>query len=409
MESGRHVLVLLTSSYPFGREAETFLDDELPILVRHFERVLVLPSQREDHVRRLPEGVELDTALADIRPGLGRRELLRHLDVVVRQLARALWEESRPQAYLRHPRTYLHVLGQALLKCRALRSVVVKHGLGGALFYDYWLTNSSLAVSWLRREGLVRRAVARAHHFDLYDERWETGAVPFRAFTLATLDRVFPISEHGLRYLAQKHPGARGKLLLSRLGVASPRPARLIRHARSEGLPVIASCARLVPFKRVELIPRVLASIGAPLHWVHFGDGPSRRAVERAAADLPEQVSWRLAGRVDHRQVLEYYRGNRVDLFISLSASEGLPVSMMEAISFGIPLLATAVGGVPEIVNTCTGALVRSDDPPEVIAKAAKWLLDGKGPTASEIRAYFESNFDAERNFGAFADLLHDV
>jgi glycosyltransferase involved in cell wall biosynthesis len=409
MESGRDVLVLFTSHYPFGREAETFLDDELPVLARRFARVFVLPSRREDHVRPLPEGVVLDTTLADVSRDLGRRELLRRPHLALRQFLRALLEESRPQAYLRHPRTYFHLLGQDLLKCRVLRSVVVKHGLEDALFYDYWLTNSSLAVSWLRREGVVKRAVARAHHFDLYDERWETGAVPFRAFTLASLDRVFPISEHGLRYLSQRHPRACRKLLLSRLGVASPPPAALRCEGRHGGLPVVVSCARLVPFKRVERIPRILARIGTPLRWIHFGDGPSRHEVERAAAELPARVSWRLAGRVDHSQVLDYYRTNRVDLLISVSASEGLPVSMMEAISFGIPLLATAVGGVPEIVTSSTGTLVQPEDSAEVIAAAARRLLSGNGPPASEIRAYFESRFDAERNLGEFADLLHEL
>jgi glycosyltransferase involved in cell wall biosynthesis len=322
---------------------------------------------------------------------------------------RAVLEESRRLAYLRHPRTYLHLLGEELIKCRVLRSWIIERGLEGALFYDYWLTNCSLALSWLRREGLLRRAVARAHAFDLYDERWEAGAVPFRAFRLASLDRVFPVSQHGLRYLLQRHPSAQGKLRLSRLGVASPHPPRLQDHRARDGPPTIVSCARLTPIKRVELIPSVLARIGTPLNWIHFGDGPTRSRVERAAAELPARVGWRLAGRVDHDQVLEYYRANRVDLFISLSASEGLPVSMMEAISFGVPLLATAVGGVPEIVNARTGMLVRQDDSPEVIAGAARRLLGGEARPATEIRAFFEATFDAERNFGEFADLLYEL
>ena len=102
----------------------------------------------------------------------------------------------------------------------------------------------------------------------------------------------------------------------------------------------------------------------------------------------------------------EYYSANRVDLFISLSASEGLPVSMMEAISFGIPILATGVGGVPEIVNTSTGRLVKADDSANSIALAARQLLDGEGPSRDEILAFFKANFEAEMNFGEFADIL---
>jgi colanic acid/amylovoran biosynthesis glycosyltransferase len=131
--------------------------------------------------------------------------------------------------------------------------------------------------------------------------------------------------------------------------------------------------------------------------------------VERAAARLPDRVSWRLAGHVDHSQLLECYRENRVDLFVSLSTSEGLPVSMMEAISFGIPVLATDAGGVPEIVNAHTGRLVSVHDPPDRIAGVARQLLDGEGPSTDEIIAFFKANFDAETNFGEFAEMLHAV
>jgi colanic acid/amylovoran biosynthesis glycosyltransferase len=60
---------------------------------------------------------------------------------------------------------------------------------------------------------------------------------------------------------------------------------------------------------------------------------------------------------VDHAQVIDYYTTNHIALFLSLSSREGLPVSLMEAISCGIPLLATTVGGVSEVVNENTGRL----------------------------------------------------
>ena len=173
--------------------------------------------------------------------------------------------------------------------------------------------------------------------------------------------------------------------------------------------PLIVSCASLHPSKRVEMIPSVLTRVGEPLRWVHFGDGPSMGDVRRAAQMLPDRVSWRLEGHVDHAELLEYYQRNKVDLFVSLSASEGLPVSIMEAISFGVPVLAVGVDGVPEIVNASTGRLVEVDDPPGEIANAARQLLNGDSPSRDEIVAFFEANFEAEKNFGAFAEMLHAV
>ena len=52
---------------------------------------------------------------------------------------------------------------------------------------------------------------------------------------------------------------------------------------------------------------------------------------------------------------------NYIDALINVSESEGLPFSMMEAISFGIPVIGTNVGGVKEIINNDTGILLEKD------------------------------------------------
>lgn len=405
MGDSRNTLVLLTQAYPFGRKSETFLDAELPILARSFAQVIVVPSDREDHVRNLPPGVRCETFLADAARKHAWRELLRQPRRSALQYGRAIADEGSARAYLFHPRTYISSIGKNVLKYKLLKEWVLREGLQKAVFYDYWLENSTLALSWLRREGVLDRAVARAHGFDVYDDRWAAGTVPFRSFKLASLDRVFTISAHGLAYLAGKHPTARSKLSLCRLGVE----AQQVRPRAGEAEPLIVSCASLHPSKRVEMVPAVLAGIGRPLRWVHFGDGPSMGDVKRAARMLPEHVEWRLEGHVDHGELLDYYRANRVDLFVSLSVSEGLPVSIMEAISFGVPVLAIGVDGVPEIVTLSTGRLVGVDDPPDTIAAAARQLLDGDGPSRDEIIAFFEANYDAEKNFGDFAEVLHAV
>jgi glycosyltransferase involved in cell wall biosynthesis len=399
----RNTLVLLTAAYPFGNKWEVFLDAELRILAHSFGQIIVLPSSSDRHVRALPPGVRYETVLADIGRSQIARELLRKPGLALAQYGRAIFEEESPSAYLRHPVPYFGVVGLNLLKYRALKELVDREGLQEALFYDYWLANSTVALSRLRRQGIIRRAVARAHGFDLYDEQSELGSVPFRAFVVASLDRIFTVSDNGLAELSARYPRAQSKLLLSRLGVESHDSVNAFRGG---DLPLVVSCGGLLPIKRVEAVPDVLERIGRPLRWVHFGDGPTRGEVERAARSLPEHVTWHLAGHVDRVEVLDYYKSHKVALFISLSESEGVPVSIMEAISFGVPVLATAVGGVPEIVTRATGTVVALDDSVDAIAREARRLLDGDGPSTDEIIAFFKSNFDAERNFTEFAQFL---
>ncbi len=404
VEGARDTVVLLTDRYPFGR-GEPFLEAELPVLARAFAQVIVVPSNGEGRRRTLPPNARCETLLTDMSRLDLLRELVRHPFRAAAQYGRALVEERRPRAYLGHVRTYMGVVAVNMRKYRLLKDLVRREGLDQAVFYDYWLANSTVALSRLRREGAVRRAVARAHGVDLYDERSAQGAVPFQSFNLASLDRVFAISSHGLSYLAERHPRHREKLALSRLGVER-QPA--VEHD-DDLPPLVVSCAFLGAHKRVHLVPPVLEGIGRPLRWVHFGDGPGRPEVERAAAALPDRISWRLAGDVDRSEILDFYRANKVSLFISLSATEGLPFSIMEAVSFGIPVVATRVGGVPEIVCPSTGRLVDPNEPAGSVARAARQLLDGEGPSRDEIVAFSRANFDAEANFGRFVEMLREL
>ena len=99
-------------------------------------------------------------------------------------------------------------------------------------------------------------------------------------------------------------------------------------------------------------------------------------------------------------------------LFINVSSSEGIPVSIMEAMSAGIPVIATAVGGTPEIVvDRMNGALLSAHPSPEAIAAR---ILEYEALDADRKRSYREAAletwnraYDANVNFPAFVrDLL---
>jgi glycosyltransferase involved in cell wall biosynthesis len=393
-------LVVLTASYPFGVRTETFLENEVPILASRFDRVLILPSHRKPGLRSLPEGVEL--VEMQWLEGWDRLARLRALsDKAVIQILSSIVPRDWA-AYGRGLRVYSDVLAQNVLKARALRSFIEARGLGSALFYDYWFENSTLALAILRASGQIPVAVARAHRFDLYDETWPAGRVPFREFKMKGLDRVYPVSDFGRRYLEQKAPWASESIEVQRLGVGQyPMSDRTDREA-----PLVVSCGTLLPRKRFHLVPEVLELVGGPVRWIHFGDGPDRKRVQSAATRLPDRVSWELRGDVPNSEVIRFYGDEPVDAFLSLSVSEGLPVSMMEAISFGIPLIGMNVHGIPEIVTRETGICLPLEATPARAASALSEVLTPGRFDRAAIREFFVRNYNASVNYTKFADDL---
>jgi glycosyltransferase involved in cell wall biosynthesis len=119
-----------------------------------------------------------------------------------------------------------------------------------------------------------------------------------------------------------------------------------------------------------------------------------------------DNVSFEFKGFMTNDLVLKYYQNNYLDCFISTSEYEGLPVSMMEAISFGIPVIAPDVGGVSEIVNEKTGILINKQCNISDIKQALLDLHSFSDMKKTELRngarMYWESGFNADVNYSTF-------
>jgi glycosyltransferase involved in cell wall biosynthesis len=108
---------------------------------------------------------------------------------------------------------------------------------------------------------------------------------------------------------------------------------------------------------------------------------------------------------------MQHYRDSPVDLFINASSTEGTPVAVMEAISCGIPVAATAVGGNPEIVSTRNGLLLSANPTPDEIASAILSIADD--PAVAEkrqgSRSTWQEKYDSKRNFQTFIATLTNL
>lgn len=115
----------------------------------------------------------------------------------------------------------------------------------------------------------------------------------------------------------------------------------------------IVSCSNIIPVKRCNKIVDILSCLdGFQIQWFHFGDGEEReKLIQYTQNKLSDNVSFHIDGAIPNSELMDFYKNTQVDLFINVSDSEGIPVSMMEALSFGIPVIATNVGGTSEIIT----------------------------------------------------------
>jgi glycosyltransferase involved in cell wall biosynthesis len=173
--------------------------------------------------------------------------------------------------------------------------------------------------------------------------------------------------------------------------------------------PVVAHVARLVEKKGTADLIRAFAAVApdvAEARLVVFGDGPLRAELEALADELaPGRVDFR--GFVPHDAVLEALAEARVLAAPSVTAqsgdAEGLPISVLEGMSAGLPVVATRHAGIPEAVDhDRTGLLVDEHDVGSLAAALEHYLLDESAAEragsagAAEARARFDLRAQTE-------------
>lgn len=126
---------------------------------------------------------------------------------------------------------------------------------------------------------------------------------------------------------------------------------------------------RLSPEKGTDVFLEAIARCSdGRVHASIIGDGPLRSVLEAQARSLGIADRIRFCGQLAN--AAQYFTG--FDLFVMSSRTEGAPIVLFEAMAAEVPVIATAVGGIPEIAGSGEATLVDSDDP----AALAQGIMD---------------------------------
>jgi N-acetyl sugar amidotransferase len=398
-------LVILTIEYP-----DPLLDKELCELAKSFDQVYVLPQTMSLTAEfiTLPSNVIIAAIFQPTILQSPFRLVLTHWYPLLRTYAWTIIHSPYRKNYIKFIKSFIGHFLKESEKVVPLLTYIKSEKLEDALFYDFWLVDATLALAELKRKKIVKYCVSRVHGFDLYHERQFENHVPFQEYRIRFLDAVYAISDHGYHYLKSKiHESLHDRIRLSYLGVKNP--ADTIQVRRTEDFYRIVTCARLIPLKRISLLVDALMLTSLPIQWIHFGSGPEFDSISAKAKLLPSNVKADLRNETNNEEIMAFYANNFVDLFVSVSESEGLPVSIMEAISFGIPILACSINGIPEIVTEQTGVKLAIKSSPWEIKNQLEHTLTHRNFNRLKIRSFFRSTFDAHKNVSSFTKELRRI
>ena len=406
-------VLLFTDRYPVLGEDEPFLTVEVRELASRVSLILIPTTRASGPVSPLPAGVTFEGGLADYMSSTGGQ---------VAGLLGALF----------HRDTYgeISAFGVRALDPRVVATVLVRgsrifraqrwtrrylRAAGHVVAYSWWASTSGYGIARAANECGVP-CVARIHGYELYPEQDRLGQIPFQRSGLARFDAVYSVSEAGADYLRTEYPNLAPRIHVAYLGI-DPLPVQ--GGPSTDGTFRILSCSSCVSVKRVDLLALSVTCIlrefpDLDFTWTHIGGGPTLAAVQSIVnlqPGLAERCSF--TGSVSQSTVRALMANEPFDAFVNVSSSEGLPVTLMEASSNGIPMIATAIGGNPEIVNSVNGRLLEANPEPRAVASA---LVDvhrlparDRDAMRAASRATWEAGFAAKANYAAFSDMLCDL
>jgi glycosyltransferase involved in cell wall biosynthesis len=168
-------------------------------------------------------------------------------------------------------------------------------------------------------------------------------------------------------------------------------------HGIAPDAPVIGVVQRMDPVKDPDLWMDTAAQVAAARPDAVFllvGDGPARAAMERRSATLGLAERCRFTGALDDpRAALD-----AMDVFLLTSRTEGLPNAVIEAQILGVPVVAAAVGGVPEtIADGVSGRLITGRAPGSFASAILEMLNRGRKAAQSDCRTWALENFGTAR------------
>ncbi len=393
MENKHQTLVCFTSSYPYGTR-ETYFENELQYLAKEFKTVYIQPTYNpyKTHAKRnIPANVVVME-----EPMVPSGKQARFMQGIFNSTSMGMFIKDliKNKAYSSKP-ALIQCVNTLLVHRISYQKVeeLLKKVEKDALLYTYWANAPVFATDLCK----PYKKIVRMHFGDFYLDRFN-GYMPVRSDIYSSAELLLPISNDISSILQNFYKIDKSRIFVSHLGINNNAGYCTVKESAVVRL---VSCSHLEPRKRVHLIAEALTKYTGDqqIEWHHFGGGTEMGKIQDIVKGVGKNVTVNLHGPVSQADLYQFYQNNYVNWFLNVSTGEGIPVSIMEAFSFGIPAIATDGGATYEIVNASNGHLIPKDFDTQIIADLLAKPDPNYRQKRNEALNTWYDKFNAESNY----------
>jgi N-acetyl sugar amidotransferase len=419
-------LVLLVSNYP-GFTGEPFLEEEVKKLENSFDKIIFFQTNKNNQSDELYMPLNGKTFSLDADHSNNILDKINALFTfyVCHELF-LLFFKHRIKINLQIIKTIVYYYISSKKSAKIIEKEIKNKGIdiNETVFYSYWCNEVTLSLYFLKRKYDMLDYVVRLHGWDLYFERHETKFLPFREKIYKKALYILPISKDGKKYiLKNKLVKDKEKVIVSQLGVKDFNINPSYKEIKINSGLTILSISHIIELKRLDKIIDALSIIddNIEIHWKHIGWG--KPDFENKIKSLAEEklkhkknITFSFLGKLDKQSVEKIITNDNIDLVINSSDTEGIPVSLMEAISAGIPIIGYDIGGIPEIISdNVNGFLLKSNTKcPELelaqaITKFSNFTELERSEMSRNAKLLWQSKYNSCFNYSKMEKILTNI
>jgi len=400
-------IILITQSFPY-MPGEQFLETEVNYYLKYEEiSFTIMPSERSNQKRLIHSSIKINEFLINNNPKGMNKYILLIKNIMSKYFYKDIILNN---LYNIHK---LKILNTSLTKYHQYYKIFDSYfssqkNLENMIIYTYWHTEITYALQTLKNK-YNYKLVSRIHGWDIYQERRKYNYMPLKKQFLHNIDKLFTITESANDYLHNTYGFDYSNLELSRLGVEDKN---IVSGINKNNYMHIVSCSFIGEVKRIDKIIhslKIIANQNPTINyeWTHIGGGELYDSMLNMADTLLKNIKnikFNFVGTLNNVEVYKFYANHNVDVFINTSSSEGVPVSIMEAMSCSIPIIAPNIGGISDmVINNINGILLSGDCKIKEIVQALEKEEYFKNKNIRNASYnIFSEKYNAKRNYEYF-------
>lgn len=396
-------IYLFTSNFPYF-PGEQFIESEIEYLsTKNDIDITIFPLNTSSKCRKLPKNIKINNSLSQRVSFLEMIQFLA-LSLFSKDLYSLAYRDNALNRKL--PFTILSY--SRFLYFQSKIKKYIGQVDSSIIYYTYWHDEFSYALQNTFKQNKI---VSRIHRYDIYENRKRLNYMPLKRNFTKNIE-IHALTESAKQYLIKQYGFLQDDICVSRLGVIDRNICCLPSENKYDLH--ITSCSFLFKVKRVDkiidaLYELIINNSNLNIKWTHIGSGILQDDLMIYAKKLSDLISYTFVGELKNDEVFDFYKSNTIDLFINTSESEGVPVSIMEAMSCHIPVIAPDVGGISDIVVSNYNGILISPEPTadeiySIINANIKFFKSIV--TRQNARSTFLEKFNADKNYEQFYNNL---